>query len=251
MMAGACRQYLAALVKEDRMKIALIIVGVIVALIGFGCTVGGATLLAVAGTDGWIESDTNRLDSATYALVSEAADIEADSQDEADFIGRFHIRAEAEASTRGDAVFIGVGPAADVERYLEGVQYDAIRDIDVSGFGVGGFDVEKALIAGSREPARPGEQHFWRASASGTGKQEFDWKIEDGSYRFVLMNADASKGVDVQASAAVKIPFVGPISVALIVAGVIGLIGGVAIVVLAARSAVKPTPPADAVVPAE
>lgn len=218
------------------MKVVLIIVGVIVALIGFGCAAGGGTLLAVAGTDGWINGDTNRLDTSTYAIVSEAAEIDVGTGDGADLIGKFHIRAEAEPTENGGDVFIGVGPAADVERYLAGVEYDTIKDVEFDGFVVGGFDVKKNLVPGSGSPAAPASQDFWRVSATGPGKQVLDWKFEDGSYRFVIMNADATKGVDVQASAAVKIPWVLPISIVLLATGVAGLVGGIAIIVLAARS---------------
>ena len=216
------------------MKIALIIIGVIVALLGLGCTVGGGALLAVAGTDGWIESDTNRVDSATYALVSEPADIEADEAAAARAVDKFRLRFEAEQSTSEKPVFLGIGRTADVDRYLEGVERDIVTDVEFDN-----FHIEKDLITGTRTPARPTAQDFWRVSTSGTGHQEIDWKLENGSYRIVMMNADASKGVDLQASAAVKIPWVVAISISLIIAGVVGMLIGVLIVVLAARSVGK------------
>jgi hypothetical protein len=83
------------------------------------------------------------------------------------------------------------------------------------------------------------------ASISGSGRQELDWKVRAGSYRFVVMNADGSQGVDVEAQFGLKIPYAMQIAIGLIVAGVLVLILGVVIIALAARSPrrAEPEPP--------
>src|SRR5262245_52342127 len=101
---------------EARMKIFFIIVGALMVLAGAGCTVGGGALAILVGGDGWIESDSGRIDTPTYALVSEVADIANEDPDGADFINDiddFRFRFEAESNAASKDVFIGVGRAGD------------------------------------------------------------------------------------------------------------------------------------------
>jgi hypothetical protein len=224
------------------MKIFFIIVGALMVLAGAGCTVGGGALAILVGGDGWIESDTGRMDSATYALVSEVADIADEDPDGADFINDlddFRFRFEAQSSSGAKDVFIGVGRAGDVSQYLAGVEHDVVNDIEFDD-----LQIDKTLVAGADRPEPPRDQSFWVASISGSGQQELDWKVRSGSYRFVVMNADASRGVDVEAQFGLKIPYAMQIAIGLITAGVVVLILGVVVILLAARS--SPTrPPAQ------
>lgn len=225
------------------MKVAVIIIGVIVALAGAGCTVGGAALAAVVGSDGWITSGTDRLDTPTYALTSESTEL---TDEEAGWVAdRFddvRIRIRAEATDPSRHVFIGIGRAADVNRYLQDVEHDVITDIDFAG----DFDISKSRRPGTRAPEDPASQTFWTHRASGPGRQEVDWNVVSGEYRAVLMNADGSRGVDTRGSFGVLIPHVFAFGIGLVVAGVIVMVAGIVIIVLAARSAAKPreAPPA-------
>jgi hypothetical protein len=224
------------------MKIFFAIVGALMIFAGAACGVGGGALAIVAGGDGWIESDTGRIDTPTYALVSEVAHIADEDPDAADFINDlddFRLRLRAEASD-GDEVFIGVGRAGPVSRYLADVDHDVVDDVEFTD-----LDIDKTLVEGGREPGAPGEQTFWDDSVSGPGRQELDWKIRAGSYRFVIMNADASRGVDVEAQFGIKIPFVTQIAIALLAAAAVLLVLGIVIIVLVARASPSrpPAPP--------
>lgn len=214
------------------MKIALIILGVLVTLFGLAFIAAGAALLVVAGTDGWAQSPTERIDTTTYAMVSESAEIETDAANAAEAIGDIRLRFRAEATDGTEAVFIGIGSTADVDRYLNDVEHDVITDIEFDD-----FEVEKEIIPGEETPTAPGDQDFWAVSSSGDGQREVDWKIEEGSYRVVVMNEDGSRGVDVRASAGVRIPHVLAISLTLMIGGGIVLAAGMAGVLLAASSA--------------
>lgn len=229
------------------MKIALIILGVLVTLFGLAFVAAGGTLLAVAGSDGWVHSPTERVDTSTYAIVSESAEIENDAADAIEAIGDVRLRFRAEATDGSGAVFIGVGSTGDVDRYLNNVEHDIVTDIELDD-----FRVTKELIPGTETPGAPGDQDFWRASAAGDGRQEVDWRIEEGSYRVVVMNEDGSRGVDVRASAGAKIPHALAISISLLAFGGFILAIGMAAVALAASSAgraAKPAPPAPPVAP--
>ena len=223
------------------MKIFLIIVGALMVVAGGGCTVGGAGLAILVGGDGWVNSDSGRIDTTTHALVSEVADIADEDPDGADFINdlddfRFRFRAEP-VSGAGD-VFIGVGRAGDVSEYLAGVEHDVVNDIEFDD-----LQIDKTLVPGDNEPGPPAEETFWVDSVSGPGEQELDWEVSAGAYRFVVMNADGSAGVDVEAQFGLKIPYAMQVAIGLIVAGVVVGILGVIVILLAARSMSQQGPP--------
>jgi hypothetical protein len=225
------------------MRIVLMVVGALMVLAGATCTVGGGALAILVGGDGWIESDSGRLDTATYALVSEVADIADEDPDGADFINDlddFRFRFEAEPASGAKDVFIGVGRAGDVSQYLAGVEHDVVNDIEFED-----LSIDKTRVEGQRAPEPPRDADVWVDSISGSGRQELDWEVRSGSYRFVVMNADASRGVDVDAQFGLKIPYAMAIALGLIAAGIVVVILGVVVVLLAARSS-RPAPEPEA-----
>jgi hypothetical protein len=171
-------------------KVVLIVVGVVAGLFAFASLVGGCALVAVDQTqrddDGFLMSPSREFTSPTYAIVSESADLDTGGAEWAldTFLGTVRIRSE---SVR--PVFLGIGPAAAVDHYLESVRRDEIDDLDSSG------DPRFTRRTGGAPSTRPGQERFWRASVTGSGEQTLDWDPEDGHWRVVLMNADASRGV--------------------------------------------------------
>jgi hypothetical protein len=110
-------------------------------------------------------------------------------------------------------LFAAIGPAADVDRYLEGVAHDVVSDLDSSG------DPEYSRRPGATPPANPGSEMFWVASSSGTGEQTLDWEPEDGDWRVVVMNADATRGVSTDLSIGAELDSVLWIGLGMLVAG--------------------------------
>ena len=171
-------------------RIVLVVVGVIAGVIALGLLAGGCALVGIDRTqrddDGFLMSPTQEFASPTYAIVSEAAELDTDGAEWAldTFLGTVRVKSESERD-----VFVGIGPATEVDRYLNGVEHDVVDDLDSSG------DPEFARQTGSRPVGAPGEETFWVASASGSGEQALDWEPEDGDWRVVVMNADASRGV--------------------------------------------------------
>ena len=221
------------------MKIAVIVLGALVVLAAGACAVGGGTLAAVMGTDGRVESGTERIDTATFALVSEVADIAEEDPDAAKAISRADVEVRIRAESRNDKdTFIGIARAGDVDTYLADVRRDIVNDIDFDP----DFRIEKTLVEGDDEPDPPADQDFWVASATGSGQQTLDWEVAQGAYRLVLMNADASEGVDLDASIGVKIPFAFQIGLGLLITGLIFALIGVAMIILAVRSGPEPAP---------
>ncbi|HMK13207.1 MAG TPA: hypothetical protein VK461_16585, partial [Acidimicrobiales bacterium] len=141
-------------------KPVLIVVGALVILLGLGFLAVGVVLLAIFGGDGQIESGSHPFTANGRALVSAATQI-IDSAP-VDAGGGIRLRVSADP-TNGKDVFVGVGPAADVDRYLAGASVDEISD-----FRLRPFRLETTATPGEAVPANPNDQEFWRVSASST-----------------------------------------------------------------------------------
>jgi hypothetical protein len=171
-------------------RIVLVVVGVIAGLFAFVFLAGGCALVVVDQTqrdaDGFVMSPTQDFSSPTYAIVSKSANIDKGAGERAldTFLGDVRIRSK---SVR--PVFVGIGPAAAVDRYLGGVERDVVHDLDNDG------NPRYSTRPGSEPSVPPGRETFWAASATGAGEQTLEWDPEDGNWRAVVMNEDASRGV--------------------------------------------------------
>ena len=222
-------------------RITLLIVGVIVGMVGFGLFVGGVGTLwvnSLRGTDGFIESPTYDLDSDGYALTSGRIDLEAPDPGDWAPWGSFDTRLQAR-STSGEPVFVGVAERRDVMAYLEGVAHDEVERLG----GWRGTDYRSET--GTREPLPPATQDFWAVQAEGPGEQSVRWSPESGRWLIVIMNADASAGVQVEAAGAVATGVLWPIGLGLLLGGLL-LMGLAAAMIVAATAGVTarsaPTP---------
>jgi hypothetical protein len=211
-------------------RVVLVVVGVVVGIVAFGLLAGGCALVAVDQTqrddDGFLMSPTEEFASPTFAIVSKSADIGSEGGERAldAFLGDVRIRSESELP-----VFVGIGPAADVDRYVAGVAHDVVDDLDSDG------DPEYVRRSGRAPSAPPGEQRFWVASASGAGEQTLEWNPEDGDWRAVVMNADASRGVASDLSIGAELDAVLWIGIGMLALGVLAAAGAA----LAITSAVR------------
>jgi hypothetical protein len=134
-------------------------------------------------------------------------------------------------------VFIGIGPASAVERYLANAPIDRVTDFDVDP-----FRLTTEPRAGTARPAPPGEQSFWTVRADGTNAT-VDWKITDGSYRLVVMNADGSPNVAATSAVALTIPHLFGIALGALIGGVVLALVGILLVILGARTRPDRAPP--------
>ena len=180
-------------------RIALIVTGCVVALISLAFLAGSGFLFwahtAHQDDDGYYTTDRERFLTAGYAIRSDDLDLGTEGPDWLFDEGRLGtIRLEGESERPGKRLFVGIGPADDVERYLAGVEHSVVVDFDVDP-----FDAEYRQEPGSRAPALPEIQAFW--AASGLGRIE--WEVDEGRWVGVVMNADASRGIvaDVRAGA--------------------------------------------------
>ena len=212
-------------------KIALLVAGVLLALMGFGAAVGGGGLLLAYSTqradDGYLTSPRYELATDTYALTAQEIAVGGPGADDwLPWFGRFEVRLDIEAP-EGAPAFVGVGAMADVETYLQDVAHS-----EVARLGWPRDDVTSVDRPGSTTPALPGLQPFWEATAEGTGTQRLTWELEPGTWAVVVMNADATPGVAVAATGAAQAGFLQPLGIGLLVGGLLVLVAGAVLIVL-------------------
>ena len=221
--------------------VVMVIVGTLLALVSIGMLATGvaaATVAAGQGRDGFLTTPSGTLSVASFAITSPNLEtgtgtgngIVTGTQPGSGGLpsGLATVMLEA-TSTRGAGVFIGIAPRTDVERYLASVAHSELTSVNSSP-----FRTEYREAPGSRRPARPGSQTWWTVAASGPGTQRVVWPVASGDWAVVVMNADATQGVDVQVRAGVRSALFVPAAVALLLGGGLLLVAGVLLVIFGA-----------------
>jgi Domain of unknown function (DUF4389) len=213
-------------------RVALVILGSIVALTGVGMLAGGGALMVVHLTarddDGFLTSPREQVSSDGYAVTAEGVDI-ADLEEGGSWlveqgIGRVRIRA---ASRSGD-VFVGIAREREVDRYLAGTAHDELRDVRT------GVDRYVSRDGGAPR-VRPADVGIWTASASGPGTQTVEWEARDGRWAVVVLNADAARAVAADVSVGAKLGILPWIAGGLLLAGVLAAAAGAGLIGIAVR----------------
>jgi hypothetical protein len=224
-------------------RVVLIVLGGIGVLVGLALLAGGGFLLWADRTqrdDGYLTTPTERFATPTYALTRTRLEADANGARwvlNESWFGKIRIRGESSGTK---TLFIGIGPAADVARYLGDVGHANVQDVDFDPFRVTYLSIE-----GGAPQGPPTDQDFWAASASGVGTQTLTWKVRDGDWSIVLMNADASRGVAADVDVGAKMSFLLWVAVGVLIGGLLVTGGSTALIVLAARTPrpQQPTPP--------
>jgi hypothetical protein len=226
-------------------RVVLIVLGSIVALLGLGLAAGGGFLLWADRTQregGYLTTPSERFATSTYALTRERLEVDAGGPNwvwSTNWLGKVRIRAKGAS---GKPLFVGIGPEAAVAGYLGRVEHADVEDIDFDP-----FRAKYRQISGGAPRRPPTAQNFWAASASGQGRQTVTWKVREGDWSVVLMNADGSGGVSANVDLGAKLSFLLWVAIGLLIGGALVVAGSVALIVLAAR---KRPPPAAAPRPA-
>ena len=230
--------------------LAATVTGAIAAFFAVVLIAGGAALLWVSyhKTDaaGYYTTATHHYSTPTRALTTQSLDVDVDD-DAPDWLfssGTFgHLRIDPRATDSSKPVFVGVARTNDVDAYLEEVQRDEITDLDFDP-----FSVATSRVPGEGRPAMPAAQGFWAASS--TDGRPLDWKVRSGEWSVVMMNADGSPGVNVDATVGTKTPLIRNLAWILTLPG-LGL-GLIALVLLAfgVRGITRTDRPAAAPAPA-
>jgi hypothetical protein len=200
-----------------------IIGGGVLATIGAVLALGAGGVLALGGSDGSFSSGHRDISTKTAALVSGPAKLNG-TKEVTDVLGHPSVRISADSVRPDRNVFVGIGPRAQVERYLAGAPLETVHD-----FSIEPWSLDKSPSAGSARPKPPATQSFWVAKSSGS-TAALDWKVRDGNWRLVVMNADGSRGVATMSEFEVKIPHLATLALIVLIAGIVMLAGGLALI---------------------
>ena len=222
-----------------------VVAGSVAVLVSLGMLTGGLALVVAdnaARQDGLVTVVDRTVRSAGYAVVTPSAVVDSRS-DGTDWAARVvgDVRIRVTPQSAGQSVFVGIGPTADVDRYLAGV-----ARTQVATRSSGDRD-----LAGVAPATTPTAAPFWVARAQGTGTVDLRWRPTSGDWSVVVMNSDASAGISAAVLAGAELPWLGTVGVVLLVLGVLLLVAGaVLVVVMVQRASVRhPGPPVQAAAP--
>jgi len=158
------------------------------------------------------------------------------------------IRIRVSSNNQSNGIFLGIEPADDAQSYLRGVGYDELTDLSITGDPFKGFSITFShnSVPGDQPLEHklllPQTQSFWEVSAHGTGTQALEWSPSTGTYWMILMNEDASMGVDAELGLGIDIPILSTIATVILVVAIAFVVGGVAFLSIGLRRTYPPPP---------
>ena len=211
-------------------RVTALVIGCVLGLVSLGFLGAGGTVLWADRTQrdgGYITTDLHEFSTSASALVTDRTDLGTPWTGWAyapALLDKVRIRVTPVNSNQ--AVFVGIAPSAQVDRYLAGVSHTVITDIWSNG---------QEFVGGARSPSAPGAQDFWVASSSGRGTRTVEWDPTNGSWTVVVMNVEGQPGIDVRADLGATIPSLLWVAVGLLIAGAVFLAGALLLIVIPIR----------------
>ena len=213
--------------------VALIVGGGVAGLVGLALLAGGIAFVAVDQTQrdsrGFVMTSTETLSTPTYAIASQRIDTGIDGRDVVlarDILGTVRVRADSSRP-----IFVGIARSVDVARYLAGVRHEEAHDLA----DIGGHRIDYVLRPGHRTPAPPAAESFWAAQTQGAGEQTLTWKVRDGSWQAVMMNAGGTPRVTADVDVGARLPHLLAYGFGLMGAAVVLFAAGAGFVYLGVR----------------
>jgi hypothetical protein len=228
-------------------RIAMLVVGGLLALIALVALAGGAYGLWLHTTqrsDGYVMTSSERFATGSYALATRSLHVSSDVPSflyGRDWLGDVRIRGES--ANPNQPLFIGIARKDDVDRYLAGVAHSEVVDVNANPFGTT-YRPSYHARPGGKPATPPGRAGFWVARAAGTGSQALTWSAKQGDWAVVVMRPDGSRGVSADLAAGAKLPALLWVSIGLLVFGLLTLGGAVALIYFGARQPRASEPPA-------
>jgi uncharacterized membrane protein YidH (DUF202 family) len=219
-------------------RLALVIIGALVVAVSVVILLGAGALHWVNGkrdADGFFNTRTVRIATDSSAVTTESVNIE---DGVLDALGLDRVRVRVRSNT-GKPVFVGVAAPDDVTAYFALSQRDILSDIELAPFKPTYERFGEKL----QPPENPLKQGFWTDQVTDAGSQTLDFDAR-GKWAIVLMNADASAGVDAAVSMGAKAGIVGKLAWIVTVVGLVVLAFGVLLIVLGTRRRELPSSPA-------
>jgi hypothetical protein len=209
-----------------RARVAALVVGIGMLIAAAAALIGAAALqdLDDRRRDGdFLTSDTQDLTAAGFALAVEDVDLDGLPDD---LIGK--VRFRATSGEDSSSVFVGVARTDDARSYLADVAYSTVDDFDDS-------KPDYVEHAGGAPTGNPAESDIWVAQVTGPGTQSLDWTPTDGSWTVVVMNGDATQGIDVTTDVGATAPIVTQLIVVLYALGGLTALAGAGLTFLVVR----------------
>ena len=203
-------------------RIVALLLGCLLLVPGISVLLGGGGLaLAYAfGRDdaGYFSTTVTGLHTRTAALVDRELPVTVDPGVPVRLLDGLdpRVRLRVAAADGNGPLFVGIGPVADVDRYLATVAHENV--VRVSGSGAPLYDSRP----GDQIAPDPATQTFWAAQATGPGPPTLTWTVASGRWAVVVMNADGTPGVAVDtAEVGIRSGLVLPLAFTLLGVGVL------------------------------
>jgi hypothetical protein len=182
-------------------RITALVIGVVLLLAGLTLLGGGATAVWADLTQrdgGYVTSEVHDFSTSGAALATVRTELGTAG------VGWLYspglldeVRIRVTPASTGPPLFVGIGPSADVDRYLAGVNHTVISEF---------FADKVEAVDGGPPASAPGTQDFWVASDTGAGTRTVVWDPSDGAWTVVVMNADGSPGIAIGADLGARMP---------------------------------------------
>ena len=215
-------------------RIAMIVIGSLLALVGLAVAVGGGFGLWATtqrDSDGYLMTSSERFATGSYALATRSLEISTEVPSflyGQSWLGTVRVRGHSANPAR--PLFIGIARRRDVVAYLARVAHADVVDIQSSP-----FRASYRPRAGGAPAVPPVRARFWAASVSGPGTQILSWHVKSGTWSVVVMRPDGSRGVVADVGVGAKLPALVWVSLGLLLFGLVVLGGGAALIYFGAR----------------
>jgi Domain of unknown function (DUF4389) len=216
-------------------RVALVVVGSLLALIGLASAAAGGFGLWAHTTQrdssGYLMTSTERFTTSGYALASQSLHISSDVPSflyGRDILGTVRVRGTSTDPRR--PLFIGIARKADADAYLARVAHSDVTDIQTNP-----FEVTYRVRPGGPPASPPVRQTFWAASATGAGKQTVSWHVKSGHWVVVVMRPEGSRGVTADLAAGARLPALLGASIGVLAFGLLVVAGAAGLIYLGAR----------------
>ena len=227
----------------------MLVAGVLLTALGMALSGAGIFLAATDASqrDGsYAYTDPEEFRSVGNAIVTapftlDLGDEEARGTGTLDLEDLISVRIRATPEVPGQRVFLGIAEADAVDAYLRDVPHavfgsdpwDDAYGADTMNWSANA-DGDLEEVAGTRVPAPPAEQPFWEHSATGSTPQTLTVDLRTGSWVIVVMNDDGSRPVWVDVQAGAHTELFGLANPGTLIAGLVGLVLGIALILLGA-----------------
>jgi hypothetical protein len=195
----------------------------------------GAAIAALFGLEtsrdstGYFVTHTHHYQTSSYALSTESLNVGGVTG--ALEAGLVRLRITATSNLTAKPLFIGIARTRDVNNYLAHVEHDQLGDINFDP-----FKIDYRRIGTGAPTARPATQSFWQARASGTSTQSISWAVRRGQWSAVVMNADGSRNVGIDAQLAARLSGAWWFVAGFLIVGTALVAGGVVLIRSGTRS---------------